>query len=89
MDLAQAGGNTLRGANPERCCFAVRGRGRGLPVTCDPDSPTVTARARRGPPVPDAVRTQHGPGSRAWKARPDDPSAPVPTPMPQVRSSTN
>src|SRR5918993_3056700 len=27
-------------------------------------SPSVTARARRGPAVPDAVRTQHGPAAR-------------------------
>jgi hypothetical protein len=30
-------------------------------VTCDPYSPTVTARARRGPAVPGAVRTKRGP----------------------------
>jgi hypothetical protein len=28
--------------------------------------PTVTARAQQEPTVPDAVRTQHGPGSRAY-----------------------
>ncbi len=31
--------------------------------TCDARSPTLTAHARRGPAVPGALRTQHGPGS--------------------------
>jgi hypothetical protein len=70
LDLAQTGGNTLTAANPVRRCFAVRCRSGGPPMTCDSYSPTVTARGRRGPAVPDAARTQHGPGSRAWKARP-------------------
>jgi hypothetical protein len=67
-----------------RCLQAVRSdskppppqlSGRGLrrakPLTCGSYSPTATARARRGPAVPDAVRTQHGPGRgapRAWEA---------------------
>jgi hypothetical protein len=51
----------MRGSNPVRCCSAVRGRSGGPPVTCDPHSPTVTARARRGPAVPDAMRTERGP----------------------------
>ena len=32
------------------------------PVTWDSNSPRVTARAHRGPAVPDAMRTQDGPG---------------------------
>jgi hypothetical protein len=51
----------MRGSNPVPCCSAVRGRSGGPPVTCDPHSPTVTARARRGPAVPDAMRTERGP----------------------------
>jgi hypothetical protein len=41
-----------------------RGCSDGPPVTCDPDSPTVTARARRGSAVADAGRTQRGPARR-------------------------
>jgi hypothetical protein len=59
----------------------VRGYSDGLPMTCDPFSPTVTARARPGPAVPGAVRTQRGPGSRAWKARPGGPFTPDTSPM--------
>jgi hypothetical protein len=55
----------LRGSNPVRCCSAVRGCSGGPPVTCDPRSPSVTARARPGPAVPDAKRTQRGPGGPA------------------------
>jgi hypothetical protein len=77
----------LRGSNPAQCCSAVRGRSGGPPLTCDPHSPIVPARARRGPAVPDAARTQHGPGSQAWKARPVPPSRPDPTPMAQVRAA--
>ena len=51
-------------SNPAPGCFAVPGRDGERPLTCDADSPTLTARARRGPAVPDAVRTQHGPGRR-------------------------
>jgi hypothetical protein len=51
----------VRGSNPSPCCCAVRGRSGGWHVTCDCHSPTLTARARREPAVPDAVRTQHGP----------------------------
>ena len=58
-------------SNPGAGGFAVRGRSGGRSVTGDSDSPVVTAGARRGPAVSDAVRTQHGPGSQAWKARPD------------------
>jgi len=56
-------------------------------VTCDADSPDVTARARREPMVPDAVRTQRGPGLRAWKARPVPSSWPDATPMAQVTAA--
>jgi hypothetical protein len=61
----------LRGSNPAPGCFAVRGRDGGRPLTCDPDSPTLTARARRGPAVLDAVRTSTDQGARpprAWEA---------------------
>ena len=54
-------------------------------MTCNSDLPNVTARARREPAVTDAVRTQRGPGSRAWKARPVPSYRPDPSPMPQVR----
>jgi hypothetical protein len=70
------GSGWVRGSNPVPGCFAVRGRSGGWPVTCDCDLPTVTARARREPAVADAMRTQHGPGSRAWKARPGCPLSP-------------
>jgi hypothetical protein len=50
-------------SNPVPCCFAVRGRTAGPPVTCGSHLLSVTARAHRGPAVPDAVRTQHGPES--------------------------
>jgi hypothetical protein len=33
-------------------------------VTCNSQFPTLTARAHRGPAVPDAVRTQRGPAPR-------------------------
>ena len=36
-------------------------------VICDSRSPTLTARARQGSAVPDAVRTQHGPGRELGK----------------------
>ena len=39
-------------------------------MTCDSDSPTVTVHARRGPAVPDAVRTQRGPASLRNGRRP-------------------
>src|SRR5215211_468812 len=58
-------------------------------VTCDSCSPWVTAGARREPAVPDAVRTQRGPGSRAWKARPVPWSWPDPAPLPQARVSVD
>jgi hypothetical protein len=45
------------GSNPAPGCFAVQGRGGERTVTCDSYSPTVTAGARQGPAVPDAVRT--------------------------------
>jgi hypothetical protein len=62
----------LRGSNPVPCCFAVRGRDGRRPLTCDADLPMLTARARRGPVVPDAVRTQHGPASLDYLlAKPD------------------
>jgi hypothetical protein len=50
----------LRGSNPVQCCFLIRGRSGGRPVTCDLYSPTVTARARQGPAVLGAVRTRRG-----------------------------
>jgi hypothetical protein len=50
----------LRGSNPGPGCFAVQGCDGERPLTCDADSPTLPARARRGPAVPDAARTQHG-----------------------------
>jgi hypothetical protein len=52
-------------SNPAPGCFTVQGRDGERRLTCDGDSPTLTARARRGPAVPDGVRIQHGPGSRA------------------------
>ena len=44
------------GSNPVQCCCTVRGRSGGRPVTCDSYLPAVTARACRGPAVPDVVR---------------------------------
>jgi len=76
-----------RGSNPAPGCFTVRGHDGGCRVTCDSGSPDVTARARRGPAVTDAVRTQRGPGSRAWKARPVPSSRPDATPMALVRAA--
>ena len=73
------------GLDPVPCCFVVRGRSGECRVTCDSHSPTVTARAHREPAVSDAVRTQRGPRSRAWKARPGSPSTPDATPMAQVK----
>jgi hypothetical protein len=59
-------------SNPAPSCFAVRGRDGGRSLTCDADSPMLTARARRGPAVTDAVRTQHGPASLDYLlAKPD------------------
>jgi hypothetical protein len=74
-------------SNPAPACFAVQGRSTECLVTCDSSIPAVTARARQGPAVPDAVRTQHGPGSRAWKARPAPPVSRHATPMAQRRAS--
>jgi hypothetical protein len=45
-----------------RGCFAVRGRDDERPLTCDAGSPTVTARARRGPAVP----LPYGPSVDRW-----------------------
>jgi len=62
--LARAAGPRLlwvRGSNPAPCCFAARGQSGGCRVTSDSDSPAVTAGARRGPAISDAVRTQRGP----------------------------
>jgi hypothetical protein len=72
-------------SNPVPCCSAGRGRGGEGRVTCDSGSPDVTARARGEPAVTDAMRTQRGPGSRAWKARPVSVVRPDATPMAQVR----
>jgi hypothetical protein len=45
----------------------VRGRSGECRVTCDSYAPVVTGRARRGPAVPDVVRTWRGPGlPRSW-----------------------
>jgi hypothetical protein len=55
-------------SNPAPASFAVRGRSADRRVTCDARSPTLTARARTGPAVPDAVRTQRGPGSGGQEA---------------------
>jgi hypothetical protein len=49
-------------SNPAPRCCPVQGRDGERPLTCDADSPMVTARARRGPAVPDAARIQCGPG---------------------------
>jgi hypothetical protein len=50
-------------SNPSPGCFAVQGQGGEAPLT---------ARARRGPAVPDAVRTQRGPASLDYLlAKPD------------------
>jgi hypothetical protein len=57
-------GRRRRGSNPVPCWFGVRGRGGECHVTCVFHSPSVTARARRGPAVSDAVRTQRGPSCR-------------------------
>jgi hypothetical protein len=57
----------LRGSNPVQCFSAVQGRSGGPPMTCDPHSPTMTARARRGPAVPDAMRTQRGPEATSYR----------------------
>jgi hypothetical protein len=46
------------------------GRSGERSVTCDSDSPTVSARAHRGPAVPGAVRTQRGPASLRNGGRP-------------------
>jgi hypothetical protein len=78
-----------RDSNPAPCCFAIRGRGGGCRVTCDACSPAVTARARREPAVPDAARTQRGPGSRAWKARQGSPLSRHASRMPQFSAPLN
>jgi hypothetical protein len=57
-----------------------------MPCDLHSRSPTVTARAHRGPAVSDAVRTGQGPGSRAWKARPGTPLSRDATPMAQVKA---
>jgi hypothetical protein len=46
----------VRGSNPVRCCFASQGHSGGWPVSCGFYSPTMTARARPGLPLPGAVR---------------------------------
>jgi len=48
-------------SNPAPGCFAVEGQSGEWPLTCDADSPALTARAHRGPAVTDVARTQHGP----------------------------
>jgi hypothetical protein len=50
-----------RGSNPAPGWFNGQGHGAGWPLTCDSRSPIKTARARREPVVPDAMRTEHGP----------------------------
>jgi hypothetical protein len=57
----------MRGSNPVPCCFALCGRSIAGFVTCDSELPTVTARACREPAVPDAARTQHGPGRQVHR----------------------
>lgn len=52
----------LRDSNPAPSRFYVQGRGGERRMTSDCCVPVVTACARRGPAVPNAVRTQHGPG---------------------------
>jgi hypothetical protein len=54
--------SNLRGSNPVPPCFAVRGSRDECRVTCDSRTPAVTASVRLRPPLPDAVRTQRGPG---------------------------
>jgi hypothetical protein len=61
MTSSASGGSGIRTQAPGY--FAVRGHDCEWPMTCDADSPTVTARARRGPAVSDAVRTQRGPAT--------------------------
>jgi hypothetical protein len=70
VDVAQAGGNTLKAANHVQCCFAVRGRNGGPPVT-NPDLPTVTARARGDQrfPMPDGPSADQRGGSSPWSRR--------------------
>ena len=63
-DAAAGGG--IR--TPAPACFIVQGRDGGRPLTCDADSPILTARARRGPAVPDTARTQCGPRRGAPRA---------------------
>ena len=75
------------GSNPLPMLLRRRGRSGERSMTCDSDSLIVTAHARRRPAVPDAVRTQHGPGSRAWKARPVPRSRREATGMALVRRS--
>jgi hypothetical protein len=52
-------------SKPLPCCFGGRGLGREGTVACGFLVPIMTARARGGPPLPDAVRTQHGPRVRS------------------------
>jgi hypothetical protein len=52
----------VRGSNPPSPRSSVRGRRCECPLTWDSCIPAVTARARPGPAVSDAVRTQRGPG---------------------------
>jgi hypothetical protein len=56
---AAAGG--VRGSKPPPSCSSGRGPGHEGTATCGSFRPVVTGRARRGPAVPDATRTQHGP----------------------------
>jgi hypothetical protein len=67
---AAKGGAAVVGwdSNPAPPCFAGRGRSGGRRVTCDSRSPGVTARARPGPAVPGAVRTQRGPANSSLSA---------------------
>jgi hypothetical protein len=57
----------MRASNPVQRCSAGRGRSGGPPLTWDPHSPSMTARARPGPALPDAVRTQRGPGRQVHR----------------------
>jgi hypothetical protein len=57
-----------RGSNPAPWYVASRGRSRRWPATCNSRIPSMTTRARRGPAVPDAARTQRGPSHAVSQA---------------------
>jgi hypothetical protein len=70
-----------RGSSPPSPCCACRGPGREGALSCGSPQPVVTAPARRRPAVPDAARTQHGPGQPGARL------APVPSGRGRLRRS--